>query len=132
MTDLLPDNDIAYLAGKESEYHAQLEGGMITLVIHRFALPCGYQPDEVDLLLRLPLQFPEAAPDMFWVSPVVTYSNGHAPPQTEHREPFIGRTWQRWSRHFNQSPWRPGTDDLRSYVQLIRVTLEREAVAHAA
>ncbi len=132
MSDLLPDNDIEYLKSKGLDFEAQLEHNMISLVVKRFTLPAGYQPSEVDLLLRLPVQFPQAPPDMFWTDPVISYTNGGVPSQTQAREHYMGRSWQRWSRHFGQSQWRPGTDDLRSYLRLIRSTLEREITALAS
>ena len=105
---------------------------MISLIIKGFALPAGYQPSEVDLLLRLPIQFPQTPPDMFWTDPAVSYANGGIPSQTQVREMYVGRSWQRWSRHFGQSHWRAGADDLRSYLRLIRSTLEREVAALAS
>ncbi len=132
MSDLLPDNDLEYLRSKDLDFEAQLEGNMISLVINGFVLPAGYQPDEADLLLWLPVQFPQAPPDMFWTDPIVGYANGGVPPQTQVHEMYMGRSWQRWSRHFGQSHWRPGTDDLRSYLRLIRSTLEREVAALAS
>lgn len=132
MSDLLPDSDLEYLESKGLDFEVQLEGNMISLVIKGFELPAGYQPSEVDLLLRLPLQFPEVPPDMFWTDPVISYANGGTPSQTQVREPYVGRTWQRWSRHFGRSRWRTGTDDLRSYLRLIRATLEKEIAALAS
>lgn len=131
-SDLLPDHDLEYLRSKGFDFDAQLEDSMISLIIKGFALPAGYQPSEVDLLLRLPVQFPQVPPDMFWTDPVVSYTNGGVPHQTQMRQTFMGRSWQRWSRHFRQSQWRPGTDDLRSYLRLIRSTLEREVSARAS
>jgi hypothetical protein len=130
--ELLPDNEIAYLRSRGLRFEAKLEGSMISLVIFGVELPAGYQPQTVDLLLRLPVQFPQVPPDMFWTDPVVTYDGGGVPSATELRETHMGRSWQRWSRHFGMSNWRPGIDDLRSYMTLIRSTLEREVVALAA
>lgn len=132
MPELLPDNDIAYLHSRGLKFEANLEGNMISLVIFGVELPSGYQPQTVDLLLRLPLQFPQAPPDMFWTAPVVAYDGRGVPPATQVREMHMGRSWQRWSRHFGTSHWRPGVDDLRSYMALIRTTLEREVMARAA
>lgn len=134
MPDLLSAADIEYLTGRDLRYDAELEGGMIALIVYDYEMPAGYQPQRVDLLLRLPLQFPEAAPDMFWTSPVVTYTNnGASPPQTDQRESHRGCTWQRWSRHFTEtSRWRPGIDDLRSYMTLIGMTLKNEVIPLAA
>ena len=132
MSDLLADADVEYLTSKGFDFEAQLESNMISLVIKRIELPHGYEPREVDLLLRLPLQFPEAAPDMFWTDPVVCLIGGGVPSATELRENYVSRSWQRWSRHFGHSHWRPGTDDLRSYIRLIVATLQREAEPRAA
>lgn len=132
MTDLLPDNDLEHLRSRGLKHEIKLEGNMISLVVFDVELPSGYHPETIDLLLRLPLQFPQAPPDMFWTDPVVSYAGGSVPPQTQVREHHMGRSWQRWSRHFGQSHWRPGVDDLRSYMTLIRSTLEREVMARAA
>lgn len=132
MSELLPDNDVAYLRSRGLKFEAKIEDNMISLVIFDVELPSGYQPQAVDLLLRLPLQFPQAPPDMFWTDPVVTYDGGGVPAATQEREMHMGRSWQRWSRHFGTSHWRPGVDDLRSYMTLIRSTLEREVMALAA
>jgi len=132
VSDLLAESDLAYLSSKGLDFEAVLESNMIAVVIKGFELPRGYEPRVVDLLLRLPLQFPEAAPDMFWTDPVASYVGGGVPPASELRETYVGRSWQRWSRHFGRSHWRPGVDDLRSYVRLIRSTLEREMLPLAA
>ncbi len=132
MPDLLPENDIGYLRSWALKFEARVEANMISVVIFDVELPSGYEPQKVDLLLRLPLQFPQAPPDMFWIDPVVTYVGGAVPPQTQVREHHMDRSWQRWSRHFGMSHWRPGVDDLRSYMTLIRSTLEREVMARAA
>lgn len=132
MSDLLHEADAGYLDSKGYAYDATVENGMVCLVLRAFRLPEGYQPLTVDLLIRLPLQFPEVAPDMFWTDPSVTYATGAIPPAAELREIHLGRTWQRWSRHFTDSHWRPGVDDLRSYLRLIRSTLAREATPLAA
>jgi hypothetical protein len=132
VSEVLAEADAAFLTKRGYAFEASLEGGMICLVIKDFELPHGYQPAMVDLLLRLPVQFPEVSPDMFWMDPSVTYEGGVVPPAADLREPYLGRTWQRWSRHFGASLWRPGVDDLRSYLRLIRTTLERERPAALA
>jgi len=132
VSDLLPDGDVEYLEDKGFDYQAHLEGGMINLIIRDFELPEGYAPRRVELLLRLHPQFPQVAPDMFWTLPVVTYTNGVRPQATELMQPLGGRSWQRWSRHFTTSQWRPDRDNLRSYLRLIRSVLEREVRPLAA
>ncbi len=131
MSDVLTDDDRRYLESKGFDFEAVVEANIICLVIKKFALPPGYEPARADLLLRLPLQFPDVPPDMFWMDPPVRYADGVVPPATELLEDYVGRQWQRWSRHFGVSAWRPGVDDLRSYLQLIRATLVRESPINA-
>ncbi|WP_320669553.1 E2/UBC family protein [Patulibacter defluvii] len=132
MSDLLPDSEVAFLRESSLAYETHLENQMIVLVIKDYPLPQGYAPATTDLLLRLHPQFPEIGPDMFWMLPFVSYADGGQPPATEQREPIVQRDWQRWSRHFTTSPWRPGVDNLRSFLTLIRAVLTREVAARAA
>jgi hypothetical protein len=130
--EILGKADTDFLESKGYEFEATVDANMICLVIRNYGLPAGYEPRQTDLLLRLPLQFPEVAPDMFWTDPPVHYEGGVLPPATEVVEQHVGRSWQRWSRHFGASHWRAGVDDLRSYIRLIRATLDRERPARAA
>lgn len=128
---MLSEGDEAYLKEYDFDYEVIPEGAMFSLIIRDFRLPAGYEQPVVDLLLRLPGGFPDAAPDMFWMHPVVAYVGGGAPPATEVRLDYGGRTWQRWSRHLAIA-WRPGIDNLQSYLRLIRTDLEKGAPALAA
>jgi hypothetical protein len=44
-------------------------------------------------------------------------------------ETYLGRTWQRFSRHLEAGAWRAGTDSLKSFLSLIISELER--VSHS-
>jgi Prokaryotic E2 family E len=128
---MLSDGDETYLNEYSFDYEVVPEGAMFALIIRDFRLPAGYEPAVVDLLLRLPGGFPDAAPDMFWMHPVVAYATGGSPPATETRLEFEGRIWQRWSRHLAVA-WRPGVDNLQTYLRLIRTDLEKGAPALVA
>jgi len=60
--------------------------------------------------------------DMFWVSPTIRLRTGTYPPASETFETFLGRTWQRFSRHLPS--WRPGIDSLRSFLPLVLAELK--------
>ncbi len=123
---MLNEGDETYLKERGFDYEVVPEGAMFALIIRGFRLPVGYEPDVVDLLLRLPGGFPDAAPDMFWMHPLVAYAGGGEPPATETRLEYEGRIWQRWSRHLAIA-WRPGIDNLQTYLRLIRTDLEKNA-----
>lgn len=97
-----------------------------TFVVYRdFRLPSEYRPDRVKLLVKLPPAFPDAQPDMFWVSPsVVVGSTGTSPAGTS-VEVVLGEPWQRFSWHLEPGAWRPGVSDLRDYLRCVLGRFER-------
>ena len=121
----LPDADIAYLAGLDIEHQIEAEAGMTCVVLRDWPLPAGFNHSTVDLLVRLTPGYPDVAPDMWWFSPAVYTAAGAALPNTGATGSYLGRQWQRWSRHLSADQWRSGIDGLESYVALIRSDLER-------
>jgi hypothetical protein len=130
---VLPPEELAHLDRLGLEYEVVSEGGMICVIIHKYPMPNGYQPREVDLLLRLPMGFPDVPPDMWWICPfVVLESTGADPPQAEQREQHLGREWQRWSRHLNPGQWRPGRDSIQTFLRTIQSDIESGVMPAAA
>lgn len=99
-------------------------GGWTHLVIDRFALPEGFRPPLVKVLIKLPPQFPDAAPDMFWVHPAVVAPGGAAPRGTS-VERLMDLDWQRFSWHLSPGAWKPGVSTLRDYLRCIRARFLR-------
>ena len=93
-------------------------GGWNFLVIAGYELPLGFLPNSVELLVKLPPTFPDAAPDMFWVSPEVKAPSGSLPRATS-TEQLLGRTWQRFSWHLAAGAWKPGVSTIRDYLRCI-------------
>ena len=85
--------------------HNQPEGWCF-LVISEYALPAQFQPARVEVLIKLPPGFPDAAPDMFWVYPAVRTASGSLPRATS-EERLLGKTWQRFSWHLAAGAWKP-------------------------
>ncbi len=102
------------------------DGAFVAVVVKAFPLPRGLRPERSDMLFRLPPGFPDAAPDMFWFDPVVIGPDGVTIAGTESREAYLGRSWQRWSRHI-AGQWRPGIDNLGTYLAYIRRCLDQAA-----
>jgi Prokaryotic E2 family E len=128
---MLTDDDREFLESTGWRYETKQDGEFVCLVIYAYPLPNGYATGQADLLLRLPRGFPDAAPDMFWFCPEVLYASGGVPPATGDRLTFDGRTWQRWSRHLAIA-WRPGIDNLQTYLRLIRTDLSTGVPAAVA
>jgi hypothetical protein len=93
-------------------------GGWQFLVISDFELPQGFEPNRVDLLIKLPPGFPDAAPDMFWVFPAVRTPVGNAPRATSN-EHLLGKSWQRFSWHLAPGAWKPSISELRDFLRYI-------------
>ncbi len=121
---VLRPTDQAVLDDLGRVYEVGADGAFVTVLVSDFSLPCGLQPGTSNLLLRLPPGFPDAGPDMFWFDPVITGQNEVAIPGTESREVYLGRTWQRWSRHIS-GQWRPGIDNLGTYLAYVRRCLDQ-------
>jgi hypothetical protein len=124
----LPEQDSRFLEEKGIEFEAAVDSGMLCVTLKRFRLPDGYEPRDVDLLLRLPAGYPDASPDMFWIQPAVRLlKTGSYPAAADQMEHHLGRTWQRFSRHLAPGVWRPGADTLQAYLALIATDLARSA-----
>lgn len=128
----LPESDAAYLDAKQIAHEVSVDAGMTCVVLAKWPLPPGYQPEAADLLLRLQAGYPDVPPDMWWFDPAVRLANGRVIPATEVTEQHIGRSWQRWSRHFQAGQWQSGIDGLESFLALIRRELQRSASELAA
>ena len=121
----IPQSDMACLDERGIEYSVVLEANMTCIVIRGYVLPPGYDRAQADLLLRLMPGFPDVPPDMWWFDPAIRRSDGRIVQATEVMEHHLGRTWQRWSRHFQPGQWRSGIDSLEGFLALIRKELER-------
>lgn len=97
--------------------------GWTFVIAHGFELPSPYVPSKVRLLVKLPPLFPEAQPDMFWVSPPVLA--GSATPKGAGIEQVLGQPWQRFSWHLAAGAWKPGKSELRDWVRCIRARFEK-------
>jgi hypothetical protein len=107
----------AGLGPDRATLHPQAKGWSF-LVISDYGLPSGFHPDRVQLLVKLPPTFPDAAPDMFWVHPEVKTPSGGLPRATS-TEHLLDRDWQRFSWHLAAGEWRPGVSGLRDYLRCI-------------
>jgi Prokaryotic E2 family E len=128
---MLPTIDTDYLS-RFPGHTVSMERGMVCVVIPEYPLPNGLNRPTADLLLRLAPGYPDIAPDMWWFSPDIVRADGAVIRATEAREAYLGRTWQRWSRHFAAGQWQSGIDCIESYLALVRSELSTAALAKVA
>jgi hypothetical protein len=98
--------------------------GWTYLIVPDYPMPDGFTPNLVRLLIKLPPLFPDAAPDMFWLSPQVRTASG-ATPQGTSIESVLDAEWQRFSWHLVPGAWRPGISSLRDFMRCVRARLEK-------
>jgi hypothetical protein len=124
-TAMLRPVDQAYL-DENFVWEAVVAAGMVCVTIKGYPLALGLAPAVNELFVRLPAGFPDAGPDMFWFAEPVERVDGTPIPATEITEIHLGRSWQRWSRHIG-SRWRPGVDDLRTYMAYVATCIRSAA-----
>ncbi len=122
---MLPPTDTKYLTDRAINHSVILEANMTCVIFPDFLLPVGFDRSQSSLLLRLSAGYPDVAPDMWWFDPPIRRADGQNIPATEVIESHLGRTWQRWSRHFAAVQWKSGVDGLESFMALVRKELEK-------
>jgi hypothetical protein len=120
---ILPEVDRRYLSDHGIEAELASEGPHIGVVLKQMHLPLGkFNHAFADILVILPPGYPDVAPDMFFCDPWLTLlSMGRYPTCADMSQPFVGRNWQRWSRH--NASWRPGIDGLHTMIKRIEHAL---------
>jgi hypothetical protein len=128
----LPDADEEYLNGLRLPWEAVLEGQSRWLLIHDWQLPTGYNHQKTSLALLIPDNYSDTQIDMVYFKAHLVRSDGKSINNLS-AQSIAGEVWQRWSRHrTNQSPWRPGVDDIASHLALVDDWLRREFFKAAA
>src|SRR5215211_438680 len=119
----LPEDDEHYLHEKGYTWKLLPDGNGGFLILEGFTVcESKYGQAATDLLIRIPGGYNDASLDMFWVDPPLTLKSGGYPPSADLFEEYIGRRWQRFSRHL--STWRPGVDGLPMFLALIQGELQ--------
>lgn len=129
---MLPPYDETFLNERYPGWSQVQEGGLLCVILPQFPLPPGFTLSAADLLLRVSPGYPDIPPDMWWFEPFVCRTDGGTIAQTNSHESYLGRVWQRWSRHLDPGHWRAGVDSLESYLSLVNSQLVLAARAIAA
>ena len=125
----LPDEDVQSLNGWELYWEAVEEGRQRAVLIYGFPLKEPFQPNKVDLKIKLPMDYSSgAALDMFFTSVQVTRADGREVPMLTQAGMFDDKAWWQWSRHYpSGTKWRPGVDNLGTHISFVQNILNEEA-----
>lgn len=93
------------------------EPDAINVVISAFPTAPQYNAATTTLLLRVPRAYPDAALDMFWTDPSLTFANGAIPQAAESIETYCGRPWRRFSWHHNG--WMGSRQSIDAYLEFV-------------
>lgn len=125
---LLLDVDYEYL----SESNLEVEESLLQrfLIIKKYPIdPMLYHHNgnpiaEIEILLRIPLNYNTSGGDMFWTFPKLERISG-TPIPNYGADPKIynGKTYDRWSRHWNPNSWTPKTDTLSTILNRVEWAL---------
>jgi Prokaryotic E2 family E len=124
----LPSKDVAFLAERKfvTSLHADPSGGAFLIITGFDVSGGGFSPPKTDLMIRVPPQYPMTPLDMWYCDPPIRIAaTGQFAQASEVMENFLGRSWQRFSRHLNGT-WKPGLDSIRSFF----VFIQRELQGH--
>lgn len=97
--------------------------GWAVVVFSHYELPAGYNMMTVELLLKIPLSYPNGNPDMFWTEVALLTSDGRVPQRADVIETVAGKERRRFSWH--PQAWNPGVDNISTYLDFVRAGLTK-------
>jgi hypothetical protein len=122
----LPSNDVGYLESINLRWETIVVGSTRWLLIHGWSVPTGYNAPTVTVAMQMVSGYPDAQLDMAYFLPSLARTDSR-PIGALSNEIIEGQSFQRWSRHrTNESPWRPGEDDVATHLVLVDDWLARE------
>lgn len=122
----LPSFDVSYLETTGLEWETVVEGDAHWLLLHDRPIFAGYNVGKAITAIRIVPSYPEAQIDMAYFHPPLVRTDGRSVNNLS-AITIDGKPFQQWSRHrTNESPWRPGEDDVSSHLALVDGWLEKE------
>lgn len=122
----LPEFDREYLTSKGFDFEEIIDTNRNGLIIRNYKLPEGkYDRNIADLLILIPIGYPDTRPDMWYFFPAILLMPGNrSARQTEAKISFEGKSWQRWSRHYPANQWRSGIDGIHTHLIKVEAALK--------
>lgn len=121
---ILPEEDVAYLNTLGLPWETVGLAGVNWLLIHDYPVAAGYNHNTVTIAVRIETAYPPGKLDMVYVYPHLSRSDGK-PINALTTEIIDGKTFQRWSRHYE---WLPEEHSLITHLGCICHWFEKELV----
>jgi hypothetical protein len=99
--------------------------GYIQVLFHGYKLPAAYTKTSTELLVKLPMSYPNGRPDMFWTDVDLGLNGKDMPNQSNVIETILGKKWRRFSWH--PQNWNPGRDNLTTYLEFVNSGIAKAA-----
>jgi hypothetical protein len=110
----LPPDDLEFVEGRGEPWETISEQGVQWLLLHRFALPAGYNVSHATAAIRVLPGYPQTPLDMIYLEPAVARADGK-PINALSALTIDGRAFQQWSRHRPADAWRVGEDCIATH-----------------
>lgn len=117
--------DTQYLEANHPNWETIVDGNNKVLLLHDFSIPDGYSVRTSTAAIIIPANYPTQGLDMVYFHPHIARSDGQAIRQTNVQVAFDGISYQRWSRHYTVTRWKPDEDSIATHVMAIRDWLIR-------
>lgn len=124
----LLEEDEKYLTSKEFTWEFISGSSEGYLIIKNYPVNSSrFTPSQTTIMIRIPAGYNIAALDCFYADPPLKLKADGSYPQAAGQFPvFIDKPWQQFSRHFTNTPWRPGVDSIQTI--LAHITKELQSV----
>lgn len=122
----LSEDDVQYLDANHPTWEAIVGSPGRVLLLHQFSIPQGFTVTSASVAILVPASYPIQGLDMAYFYPDIVRTDGARIPQTESKMTIDGKEFQRWSRHYTITKWRPDVDSIATHVMAIKDWLARE------
>ena len=98
----------------------ELPSGAALITVTDITIPPGWNIDVATIRFIVPVGYPSAQPDCFWIQPTIQLSNGTVPKNSSMSQiPETTDTWLWFSWHLQPGQWKPNRDDLLTYFFIV-------------
>ncbi len=99
--------------------------GFANVIFQDYPIPPSYNKASSDLLVKMPMSYPNGSPDMFWTDEDLLLADGQVPKEANVFETPMGKRWRRFSWH--PHGWSPASGNLRMYLEFVNSGLNKAA-----